>query len=249
MKVIAIKTRKVIPGKDKSLFLLLDEYLPRLKEGSIVAITSKVAAICEGRVVKIGKTDKQELIKKEAEYYLPQELNKYGVLLTIKNSVLAPSAGVDESNADGHYVLWPKNPQKTANEARAHLRKKQRLKKLGVILTDSRTLPLHWGTSGISVAYSGFKPMENYIGKKDVFGRKLKITIANVADALATAAVLAMGEGAERTPFAVIENTPRVRFCGGNPTKKELNSFSVNKREDDLWSPLLLAVKWEKGGA
>ena len=249
MKITPIKTRKVIPGKDKSLFLLLDEYLPRLKEGSVVAITSKVAAICEGRFIKIGKADKQELIKKEAEYYLPQKLNKYGVMLTIKNSVLAPSAGIDESNAKGNYVLWPKDPQKTANEARAHIRKKQKLKKLGVIITDSRTLPLHWGTSGVSVAYSGFKPMENYIGKKDVFGRKLKITIANIADALATAAVLAMGEGAEQTPFAVIEDITRLRFCEGNPTKKELSSFSVNKKEDDLWSPLLLAVKWKKGKA
>lgn len=91
--------------------------------------------------------------------------------------------------------------------------------------------------------------MENYIGKKDVFGRKLKMTIANVADAVATAAVLAMGEGREQTPLAVIEDIPRVRFCESNPTKKELSSFSVNKREDDLWSPLLLAVKWKKGGA
>lgn len=249
MKVIPVKTRKVVPGKDKSLFLLLDEYLPRLKESSVVAITSKVAAICEERFVKVGKADKYEIIKKEAEYYLPQKLNKYGVMLTIKKGVLAPSAGVDESNAKGNFVLWPKDLQKTANEARAYIRKKQKLKKLGVIITDSRTLPLHWGTSGVSVAYSGFKPMENYIGKKDVFGRKLKVTIANVADAVATAAVLAMGEGAQRTPFAVIEDIARVRFCQGNPTKKELSSFSVNKRKDKLWSPLLLAVKWKKGGA
>ncbi|TSC75091.1 MAG: putative F420-0--gamma-glutamyl ligase [Parcubacteria group bacterium Gr01-1014_30] len=249
MKVIPIKTRRVVPSRDKNLTALLDEYLPKLKEDSIVAITSKVAAICEGRLVKVDKAKKEEIIKKEAEYYLPQKLNKYGVMLTIKNGVLAPSSGVDESNAKGHYILWPENPQETANKARAHLRKKHKIKKLGVIITDSRTLPLHWGTTGVAIAYSGFKPLENYIGKKDIFGRKLKMTMANVADALATAAVLEMGEGSEQTPFAVIQETPRLRFCQANPSKKELNRFSVNKKKDDLWSPLLSAVDWQKGGA
>lgn len=248
MKVTPIKTRKVIPGRDKNLCLLLDEYLPKLKEGSIVAITSKVAGICEERFVKTRLAEKLDIVKREAEWYLPQKVNKYGTLLTIKKGVLAPSAGVDESNTLEHYVLWPKNPQETANKARAHIRKKQNIKKLGVIITDSRTLPLHWGTTGVCLAWSGFKALTNYIGKKDIFGRKLKMTQANIADALAASAVLTMGEGAEQTPFALIQEA-RVRFCESNPTKKELKIFSVNKKEDDLWSPLLLAVKWKKGGS
>jgi len=144
--------------------------------------------------VRVGSTDKDALIRQESEYYLPRKLNKYGVMLTIKRNILAPSAGIDESNAEGHYILWPKDPQKTANEIRAYLRKKYRLKKLGIIITDSRTLPLRWGTIGVCLAYSGFKSLNNYIGKKDLFGRKLNVTQSNVADSLAVAAVLAMGE-------------------------------------------------------
>src|SRR3989344_8105642 len=152
MVVSPIKTQKVVPGKHSDLYAVLDRYLPPMKDGMIVAITSKIVAICEGRFVKIGTANKDDLIAQEAEYYLPRKLNKYGVMLTIKQNILAPSSGIDESNAEGHYILWPKDPQKTANEIRAYLRKKYRLKKLGIIITDSRTLPLRWGTIGVCLA-------------------------------------------------------------------------------------------------
>ena len=248
MVVSPIKTQKVIPGKHSDLYAVLDRYLPPMKDGMIVAITSKIVAICEGRFVKIGTVNKDDLIAQEAEYYLQRKLNKYGVMLTIKQNILAPSSGIDESNADGHYILWPKNAQKTANEVRAYLRRKYKLKKLGVLITDSRTLPLRWGTIGVSLAYSGFKPLNNYIGKKDLFGRKLEVTQSNIADSLAVAAVLAIGEGAEQTPIAVIEDIPFVQFKFGNPTKKELDLFNVDMKKDDMYAPVLQAVRWRKGG-
>ena len=249
MIITPVKTRRVVPGKDGDLYAILDRYLPGLKEGSVVAITSKIVAICEGRFVKIGSADKDALIARESEYYLPRKLNKYGVMLTIKQNILVPSAGIDESNAQGHYVLWPQDPQKTANAIRTYLRKKYHLKKLGIIITDSRTLPLRWGTSGVSLAYSGFKPLNNYIGKKDLFGRTLKMTQSNIADALAVAAVIAIGEGAEQTPIAVIEDVPFVQFQNRNPSKKELKMFNVDMKKDDMYAPVLQAVKWQKGGA
>lgn len=247
MKVRAIQTHKVVPGEDGDLYVILDRYLPKLKESSVVAITSKIVAICEGRFVKTGAADKDDLIKQEAEYYLPRKLNKYGVMLTMKQNILAPSAGIDESNAHGHYVLWPKDPQKTANRIRAYLRKKHKVKNLGVIITDSRTLPLRWGTIGVSLSYSGFKPLNNYIGKKDLFGRRLEVTQSNIADALAVAAVLAIGEGAEQTPIAIMEDVSFVQFRDGNPSRKELNMFNVDMRRDDMYAPVLQAVRWRKG--
>lgn len=248
MIVNAIKTHKIVPGQDANVYAILDRYLPRLKEKSVVAITSKIIAICEGRFVKVGTANKDDLIAKEAEYYLPRKLNKYGAMLTIKQNILAPSAGIDESNAHGHYILWPKNPQKTANQVRAYLRKKHKVKNLGVIITDSRTLPLRWGTIGVSLAYSGFKPLNNYIGKKDLFGRRLKVTKSNIADALAVVAVLVIGEGAEQTPIAIMEDISFVQFRDTNPPKKELQMFNVDMRKDDMYAPVLQAVRWKKGG-
>ena len=66
MKVTPIKTRKVIPNRDKDLFAILDRYLPRLKERTIVAVTSKIVSICEGRTVPNTGQSKLDLAKQEA---------------------------------------------------------------------------------------------------------------------------------------------------------------------------------------
>lgn len=247
MNITPIKTHK-ITLKDKDLFQILNSYLPRIKEGSVVAITSKIVSICEGRMVKIGAVNKDELVKKEAEYYLPKELNRYQFFLTIKQGLLTPTAGIDESNGNGYYVLWPRDPQKTANEVRTYLAKKFALQKVGVIITDSKTTPLRWGVTGTAIAHSGFAALNDYIGKKDVFERELQVTKGNVMDGLAAAAVLAMGEGKEQTPLAVIENVPFVQFQLRNPTQKELKELKI-QMEDDLYGPLLTSVKWRKGGS
>ena len=159
------------------------------------------------------------------------------------------SSGVDESNAKGYFVLWPKDPQKSANAIRQYLAKKHNIENIGVIITDTASVPLRWGQRGVFVlAHSGFAALNSYIGKPDIFGRLLKMTSAAIADALGTAAVLVMGEGAEQTPLAVIEDVPFVKFQQRNPTKKELEKLKMSP-EDDLYAPLLKGVKWHKGGS
>ena len=246
MKIFSIKTQKIRPYK-QNLFEVLNKYLTSLKDRSIVVITSKIVSICEGKIIRLEAADKKELIKKEAEYFLPPEENKYNITLTIKRNLLVPTAGIDESNGDGYYILWPEDPQKTVNDVRRCLRKRFSIKKLGVIITDSKTTPLRRGTTGVTVVYSGFSALNNYIGKPDIFGRKFKVKKANVIDALAASAVLVMGEGSEQTPLAIIEDIPFVRFQEEDPSLKELNGLRINI-DDDLYGPLLNGVKWEKGG-
>ena len=248
MKIFPIKTHKIRPGGKQNLFEILDRYLKTLRERSIVVITSKIVSICQGRVVKIEKVDKKELIKKEAEYFLPSEKRKSNISLTIKGNLLMPASGIDESNGAGHFILWPENPQKTANEVRKYLVEKFLIEKLGVIITDSKTTPLRRGTTGVAIAHSGFLALNNYIGKPDIFGRKLKVTKANILDALAASAVLVMGEGREQTPLAIIEDIPFVKFQNQDPSEKELQDFYLNMA-DDLYVPLLKSVKWQKGGS
>lgn len=245
MKITPIKTKKIISNKE-SLFSVLDKYITCLHEKSIVAITSKIVSLCEGRVVKIGNIAKKTLINQEADFILPYAKSKYNIILTIKNNLLIPTAGIDESNGNGNYVLWPLNPQKTANQVRIYLSKRFSLKKIGVIFTDSRTNPMQRGTIGVAIAYSGFSALNNYIGKPDVFGRILKMTKSNVLHSLATSAVLIMGEGNEQTPLAIIEDVPFVEFQERNPTKQELKELKINLNED-LYAPLLKSVRWRKG--
>jgi F420-0:gamma-glutamyl ligase len=171
------------------------------------------------------------------------------VVLTVKGNAISFSSGVDESNAGGYFVLWPKDPQKSANAIREHLAKKYKKKNIGVIITDTTSVPLRWGQRGVFVlSHSGFSALNSYIGKPDLFGRPFKMTSASISDALGTAAVLVMGEGAEQTPIAVIEDVPFVKFQERNPTKRELEKLRMSLA-DDLYAPLLKAVKWRRGGS
>lgn len=245
MNVKAIKTEKVTPGSI-GLFGLLDKYVNQLHEGTILAITSKVISICEGRVAPIKDSNKDKLVRQEADLYLPKEENRYGVYLTIRDGQLVATAGIDESNGAGYYILWPKDPQKTANEIRGYLTTRFNIERVGVIITDSKTTPLRWGTSGVAIAHSGFRALKNYIGTEDLFGRKLKMTKASVIDGLAAAAVFEMGEGNEQTPMALISDVPSVEFTMQNPTKEELRELEINI-EDDLYGSILKRAPWKKG--
>lgn len=248
MKIRAIKTHK-ITRKDTDILAIIDAYVKEMPENSILAVTSKIVSLCEGRTLPLQEGKKKSIIIKEAEWYLPRSSSKYNVVLTIKNGVINFSSGVDESNSGGMFVLWPKDPQKSANVIRRHLLLKYKRKNIGVIITDTASVPLRWGQRGVFVlAHSGFSALNSYIGKRDIFGRVFKMTSAAVADALGTSAVLVMGEGAEQTPLALIEDVPFVRFQQRDPTKKELQKLRM-PLEDDLYAPLLKAVTWKKGGS
>lgn len=246
MIVRAVKTQKILPNT-QSLTQVLDENIDKLDENTVVAITSKIVSLCEGRVVPVGTTDKDELVIQEADWYLPQELKSYGFQFTITNNTLIPASGIDESNTNGNYLLWPEDSQKTANDVRAYFKKRFNLTSIGVIITDSTCMPLRWGTLGIPIAYSGFAPNNNYIGTKDLFGYEFRVSKSNVAGGLAAAATTVMGEGTEQTPIVIIEDIPFVEFQDHDPTKEELEGFYISHKEDDLFAPFLNSVKWIKG--
>lgn len=240
MIVTPIKT-KIISAQDK-IEAILDEYVHELKDGSILAITSKIISIIEGNV-RDHEESKDELIEEEAELYLK---TRSGFALTIKDNILIPSAGIDQSNSDGKYILWPKEPFSSAWKIREYLAKKFGIHNLGIIVTDSKTSPLRYGTTGIAIAHCGFRALHDYRGKADIFGRKLEVTQANYADALASATVLVMGEGNEMVPMALIEDLPFVNFDSNSPTEEEIQNLKISL-DDDIYGPLLSSVAWKNG--
>jgi dihydrofolate synthase / folylpolyglutamate synthase len=244
MRIQPIQTH-AIPPSERELFAVVDRYVKHVPEGAVLAITSKIVAICEGRVLPMAGVDKGELIAQEAERYLPPD-PRYGVYLTLKQDMLIATAGIDESNADGHYVLWPRDAQQAANALRAHLAQRFELTHVGVVVTDSRTTPLRLGVTGVALAHSGFQALNDYVGQKDLFGRALRMTKVNVMDALATSAVLVMGEGNECTPLALLEDLPFVTFQPRDPSFEELQHLKV-ALEDDLYARLLTSVDWQRG--
>lgn len=235
MKIQAIKTPKVEPNG--SLEKVLDNF-PSLAERSVVAVTSKIVGLCEGRCVDKNSIDKLELIKQEADVIFKTDGNQYGIYLTLKNGILIPSAGIDESNANNAYVLYPSDLWRSAKRIWEYLRKKHSVKKLGVIITDSHTTIMRRGVTGIALSWCGLSPLYSYIDKPDLYNHPLKVTQVNVVDALAVSAVFCMGEGNEQTPMAVISNVPRITFVNRPASTEEKASITISK-DEDLYAPLL----------
>ena len=246
MNIRSVKTHKVT-SQDNDILKIIDQYIPILEENSILVVTSKIVAISEGSIIPQDQVSKDELVLKQADMYLPKEGNTFNLFVTIKDNILAVNAGIDESNADGKYVLWPTNAQQSADAISSHLHKKFNLKNVGVLITDSKTTPLRYGITGIGIAYSGFVAINDFKGKPDIFGRILKMTTVNVMDGIAAAAAVVMGEASEQTPLAVVTDIPFVQFQDHAPTKEELDLLDIDPATD-VYGVMLQSTPWKKGG-
>ena len=261
-----IETDILLPPKI-NIFDLLNEHDLMLQEGDILFITTKILSLHQGRCVlnnggNKSKEEKDRLSIRESSYFLPRDITlKYPSLLTITENCLISSAGIDESNANGYFILWPKNIDNLLMEIRNFLIKKYNITKLGLIATDTRTNILQIGTSGIAVACCGFNPIYSYMGNKDLFGRNFQSTEVNIAQSLSVMAVLLMGEGTETTPIALYrpDNKNSHKYDNDNISQKDNNiyqsqksrSFKIEyldrattelmtiKPEEDLFYPLL----------
>lgn len=231
MIIQPIKTHIFHEGED--LFAFIANYFKKVPEQSVIVITSKIVALSEKRtaVIKNSQT-KKKLIRQESELAIPA---KYA-WLTIKDGLVMASAGIDESNGNGKLILLPKDSFKTARFLRHKLREKYGVKQLGILITDSRTMPLRAGITGVALGYAGFRGIKDYRGQPDIFGRKFHFSRVDIADSLASAAVLVMGEGKEQQPLAIIKNTP-VEFCD----KIYRRELQIDIK-DDMYRPLLLKL-------
>ena len=233
---IKVKTRIVRPPKDE-VFDIIDDL--DVREGDIVFITSKILGIHEGRTRKIGEIEKQDLIEEEAERFLPyeNETGDFHVNLTVNQNVLIPAAGIDESNANGYYIMWPKEIDKLCLEIRERIRKRTGIQKLGIVATDSHTTPLRWGVTGITVGLAGLEPLRDIRGDEDIFGRKMHVTKVNLIDPLTGIAVLLMGETDEKVPIVILRNYKGILFSEtGN-----MKDFKI-KPEEDLYRALIEVI-------
>lgn len=228
MIIQPIKTDIFQEGQD--LFTFITKYCKKLPEKSVLVVTSKIVALAEKRTAIIkNDRDKEKLIRQESDWAIPTK----HVWLTIKDGVVMAAAGIDESNANDKAILLPKDSFKQAQILRSKLKQKYQVKNLGVLITDSRTMPLRSGVTGVALGYAGFKGIRDYRGLPDIFGRKFKFSQTNIADSLATAAVLVMGEGKEQQPLAIIKNPP-IEFQNKKTDPKELH-IDI---KDDMYYPL-----------
>jgi F420-0:gamma-glutamyl ligase len=244
MIITPIKTEIVRAGA-MTVEEFLDRNLDQCAEHNILAISSKIVALCENRIAP-ADIDKESLIKQESDYSLPRELRKHGGSCAIAHHAFIGAGGVDRSNADGCFVLLPADPQASVDAIYDYLRNRFGIRSCGVIMTDSHSTPFRRGASGISLAWRGFRGLRDYRGALDVFGRPMHVEQANIPDAIAAASVLAMGEGNEQTPITIISDISGIIFDETAPTEKERAEFFVDP-EDDIFSPILDLQKMERG--
>ena len=133
---------------------------------------------------------------------------KPGVLIMRhKLGLVGAHAGVDQSNIehgdDENALLLPVDPDASAAALKADLEQRHRVS-VGVIVTDSANRPWRLGTVGTAIGCAGITVLDDHRGGQDLYGRELKVTLINRADALAGAATLVMGETVERTPVVLV---------------------------------------------
>lgn len=188
------------------------------RDGDIVAVAESAVATAEGRAVRLDELNPSaEALRLARDYQMDPRLVEVvlqesdqvvggipGFLLCMKNGTLLPNAGIDASNAPtGSVVLLPVDPDASAARIRAGIRR-QAGADVGIIIIDSRTHAMRLGCSGVAIGCSGVPSVIDERGRKDLFGRELEVTKRAVADCIASAAELVMGEAGECVPAAVV---------------------------------------------
>ena len=216
----------------------LDENGIAVSSGDIVVVSTKFAAISEGRTIKHDTVrasdlahhvsekygimpETAEVILRESDYILG---GMNGFVLAYANGMMAPNAGIDASNAgNGMLILYPSHPHRTAETLRRRIFLDTN-SLVGIILADSRLMPGRVGTVGVAVSCAGLSPVKDMRGELDLDGKPLKVTFQAIADSIASAGNYIMGEGSQSTPFVVVRGSDAV--TGGHVPSND--SMSVN---------------------
>jgi len=225
MKVIPLKSERVEPQPSLSLeswiLRTLDQHQQQLRSGDILVISSKIVSFFEDRLVRLNTVTASEqaialaskvnsdprlieVILREADEVIADSA---WVLLTRKNGILSPNAGIDTSNVpEGSAILWPEEAFATARSIRQGLEQHYQQRPIGVLITDCVCQPGRSGTTAIAIGYAGLPGFQSLKDSQDLFGNTLRYAALNIVDSLATAANLLMGEGSERRPIAIIRD-------------------------------------------
>jgi len=216
-----------------------------IQDGDIIVVSHIVVSRAEGRVVDLNGVEPSPFAAQLAE-----ELNKDprlvevilresrgiirmgdGKLITkTKHGFVCANSGVDKSNVPGqnNVALLPKNPDSSAQKIREEI-KRITGRDVAVIISDTHGRPLREGEINIAIGVAGIKPIRDRRGEKDLFGYTLRVKRTAIADELASAAELVMGQANEGIPAAIIRG---YRY----PRSEEARATElIRPREKDLF--------------
>ena len=226
------------------------------EDNDILVFAQKIISKAEGRAVNLAtitpspramelaqQTQKDarvvELILRESNEVLRTRVG--AIIVEHKLGFVCANAGIDHSNVspplpegempgmrgDEWVLLLPTNPDRSAEKMRDEIRSKTG-KRVGILIIDSHGRAWRNGTVGVAIGIAGIPGLEDLRGKPDLFGYTLQVTQVGVADELAAAASLMMGQAAEGTPVVHVRGFPYPLREGG---LKEL----IRPKEQDLF--------------
>jgi len=253
ISIVSLETFPLVETGD-NLAKLIVETMKRedvsLSDGDIIAIAQKIVSKAEGRIVRLRDVNPSEKAKEIAKATLKDPrlveliLRETGKIVKAspqifivenKNGLISINAGVDKSNVKGAdaYALLPLDPDESARRIRSEISNLTG-KKVAVVICDTYSRPFRRAQVEFAIGVAGVDPFKDYRGQEDLFGYILKVKRVSIADEIASAAEMAMGQGNEAVPVVIIKNLGRVEWT----EKTSANDLLISK-EEDLFSGTL----------
>jgi coenzyme F420-0:L-glutamate ligase/coenzyme F420-1:gamma-L-glutamate ligase len=236
----------VLPGDD--LARLIAAAAPAdLGDGDVLVLAHKVVSKAEGRVRRLedvepsddaralaGEHHKdprlvQAVLDESAELLRAVE----GTLICVTHhGLVCANAGVDVSNVSadgGELVLLPEDPDRSAARLRAGIAAELGVRP-AVVIADSFGRAWRLGQADVAIGVAGLVPLDQWIGRRDGFGRELRVTSIAVADCVAAAADLARAKDSLE-PVVLMRGLERFVTSDDGPGAAALR----RPREEDLF--------------
>jgi coenzyme F420-0:L-glutamate ligase/coenzyme F420-1:gamma-L-glutamate ligase len=196
----------------------------QIENGDVIVVTHVVVSRAEGNIVNLDEVTPSEFAKNVAkqvekdpalvETILRESksivrMGDKHLICETRHGLICANAGVDQSNVPGerNVALLPRNPDRSARILRQKIRKLTG-KDVAVIISDTHGRPLREGEINIAIGVAGMKPLRPRMGETDLFGYTLRVKRTAIADELASAAELVIGQTNEGIPVAIIKGYP-----------------------------------------
>ena len=246
VEIIGVKGIPIIEEGD-DLASLIVEAVERmglnLRDGDVLVVSQIVVSKSEGRVRRLEEYRPSRFAEEIARRsgkdprHVEAILQSSKRIVRMRNGLLiceavgghiCANAGVDLSNAGiGRVALLPEDPDLSARKIRERIRELAGVD-VAVIISDTHGRPLRRGSINVAIGCSGLKPILDRRGERDLYGRTLRSKMICVADELASAAELVIGQADEGIPVAIIRG---YRFERG----EEPASTIPRSERDDLF--------------
>jgi coenzyme F420-0:L-glutamate ligase/coenzyme F420-1:gamma-L-glutamate ligase len=248
VQIIAVEGLPIIKKGDRLAQLLCNTAKRQgtpIQDGDVIVVTHVVVSRAEGNIVSLDKVQPSEFAVKTAEQHGKDpalvevvlreaksivRMGNGNLITETRHGFVCANSGVDRSNVKEQrsVVLLPKDPDRSAENLRQQIKKLTR-RRVAVIISDTHGRPLRMGETNVAIGIAGLKPIRDRRGEKDLFGYVLRVKQTAIADELAAAAELVIGQADEGVPAAIVRGYNYPEAEGSKATEL------IRPREKDLF--------------